>query len=242
MHNVNIGPAMRFEGGKCSVMRFGKHTALFVERFDRKFINNNLVKRRHMIDAYQALNLPPEYKYEQNLGNGRDVADIREGVSYLNLFELAKTCTIPAQTKLALIDWAIFNVLTFNFDAHGKNLSFFVGANGLQLTPFYDLVNIAMYPKFDQNMAMALGDEFDGHTVNAYQLADFAESCQLPRLLVAERLVLISSLLVDALPALGKTLVQTKAERAYLTGYRNSLAKRAEHLLRQAPQIKDIEL
>ena len=91
-----------------ALMRFGKHTALLVERFDRKFINNTLVKRRHMIDACQALNLPPEYKYEQNLGNGRDVAGIREGVSYFNLFELAKTCTIPAQTKLALIDWANF--------------------------------------------------------------------------------------------------------------------------------------
>ncbi|BEI22908.1 hypothetical protein KKIDH5335_12400 [Vibrio fluvialis] len=38
--------------------------------------------------------------------------------------------------------WMLFNLATLNYDAHGKNISFFVTPKGLELTPFYDLVNI----------------------------------------------------------------------------------------------------
>ena len=62
-----------------------------------------------------------------------------------------------------MLDWVLFNILVFNYDAHGKNISFFVGANGISLAPFYDLVNLQMYPEFEQTMAMGLGDEFDGN-------------------------------------------------------------------------------
>jgi serine/threonine-protein kinase HipA len=74
---------------KVQMQRFGPYPALLVERFDRKLITNNIVQRRHVIDGCQALNLPPEYKYEQNLGNDRDVAHIRDGVSLPKLFNFA---------------------------------------------------------------------------------------------------------------------------------------------------------
>lgn len=228
---------------QCQLMRLGEHTALLVERFDRKYISaNDCVKRRHVIDGCQALNLSPEYKYEQNFGNGRDVAHIREGASFKKLFILAKQCENPAQTQLQLIDWAIFNCLIFNFDAHAKNISFFVGDRGLALTPFYDLVNIAMYPKFDQNMAMALGDEFDGKIVNAYQFADFAEQCQLPRRLVTQRLVLIANRLIKALENSDDSFVKDKAEQTYITRYKKQLFERAMHLLGEASNINKIDL
>ncbi len=55
-----------------------------------------------------------------------------------------------------------------------------------------------MYPDFDQDMAMALGDSFDSD-IRAYQLADFAESCNLSRILVSERLKFLISKLKNAL-------------------------------------------
>lgn len=56
-----------------------------------------------------------------------------------------------------------------------------------------------MYPEFEHNLAMALGDEFEDDNVNAYQLADFADTCKLPRLLVAKRLKLLIDKLATAL-------------------------------------------
>lgn len=159
----------------------------------------NLIKRHHVIDGCQALNLSPEYKYERIFGSGRDVAHIRDGASYLKLFQFADDCQNPAVTKLQILDWALFNVLVFNCDAHGKNISFFVDQKGIALAPFYDLVNIKMYPDFEQEMAMVFGDEFDSDGISAYQLADFSESCHLDRTLVAQRLRVLATTITASL-------------------------------------------
>lgn len=209
--------------------RFGQHSALLVERFDRKMITTNKVKRRHLIDGCQALNLPPEYKYEQNFGNSRDVANIRDGVSLPKLFDFANQCINPAKTKQQILDWVLFNILIFNCDAHGKNLSFFVGANGISLAPFYDLVNIKMYPEFEEN------------NINAYQLADFADICQLPRLLVAKHLkYLIGKLIVALQEEISLILISDK-EAKYLKKYQEIVIKRCKHLLEQSELIHSME-
>lgn len=222
--------------------RFGQHPALLVERFDRKMITTNIVQRRHLIDGCQALNLPPEYKYEQNFGNSRDVANIRDGVSLPKLFDFANQCINPAKTKQQILDWVLFNILIFNCDAHGKNLSFFVGANGISLAPFYDLVNIKMYPEFEHGLAMALGDGFEENNINAYQLADFADTCQLPRLLVAKRLkYLIGKLTVALQEEISLILINDK-EAKYLKKYQEIVIKRCMHLLEQSELIHSMEL
>ncbi|HAT1722565.1 TPA: type II toxin-antitoxin system HipA family toxin [Legionella pneumophila] len=222
--------------------RFGQNPALLVERFDRKLITTtNIVKRRHLIDGCQAMNLPPEFKYEQNFGNSRDVAHIRDGVSLPKLFDFANQCINPAKTKQQILDWVLFNVLIFNCDAHGKNISFFVGANGISLAPFYDLVNIKMYPEFEHALAMALGDEFDGYNINAYQLADFADTCRLPRSLVAKHLKYLIGKLTTALQEETQfNLVGN--EEDYFKKYQEIVMKRCEHLLKQNDQITSIKL
>ena len=84
------------------------------------------------------------------------------------LFAFAGNCSNPALTRQQILDWVLFNILVFNHDAHGKNISFYVSENGIQLAPFYDMINIGMYPEFDQDMAMALGNEFDSGNVNGF--------------------------------------------------------------------------
>ncbi len=227
---------------KVKLMRYGKEPALLVERFDRKLVSNSLIKRRHIIDGCQSLNLSPDHKSERNFGGGRDVAHIRDGASLIKLFAFADQCANPAITKLQLLDWTLFNVLIFNYDAHGKNISFFVGSNGIVLTPFYDLVNIRMYQTFEQEMAMALGDEFDGNTVNAYQLADFADTCQLNRTLVATRLRTLIAKLVDALNDDLFLMATTNEEQQYLQRYRSMILERCDHLLIQSEGILTIVL
>ncbi|WED42020.1 HipA domain-containing protein [Legionella cardiaca] len=222
--------------------RFGKNPALLVERFDRKLIATNKVARRHLIDGCQALNLPPEYKYEQNFGNSRDVAHIRDGVSLPKLFYFANQSVNPAKTKQQILDWVLFNILIFNCDAHGKNISFFVGPNGISLAPFYDLVNIKMYPEFEHDLAMALGDEFEEDMINAYQLADFSDTCQLPRSLVAKRLKYLIGKLTAALQeGIDLTLINDKEEN-YLKNYQEIVIKRCKNLLEQSDQITSVRL
>lgn len=222
--------------------RFGQHPALLVERFDRKLTAENIVKRRHVVDGCQVLNLPPEYKYEQNFGNGKDVAHIRDGVSLYKLFEFANSCINPAKTKQQMLDWVLFNVLIYNCDAHGKNISFFVGRNGIELAPFYDLVNIKMYPEFEHDLAMALGDEFDENSINAYQLADFADTCHLSRYFVAKRLNNLIGKLTVAFQKERALISVDEKEKKYLINYQEIVLKRCNHFLKQSDEITSIQL
>lgn len=228
---------------KVELMRYGIYPALLIERFDRKLIASNEVMRRHVIDGCQALNLSPEDKYERNFGSSRDVAHIREGASLLKLFEFANQCMNPAETKSKILDWVLFNILIYNYDAHGKNISFFVGKHGMSLTPFYDLINIKMYPEIHSELAMALGDDFDGEDINAYQLADFADSCQLSRSYLVRQLKNMASRLLSAISKenIFAFAINDK-EKHYLETYQQMIIKRCEFFLEQANEITSVAL
>ena len=224
------------------IMYFENHPTLLVERFDRQFISKSRVGRCHIIDGCQALNLPPEYKYERNFGSGRDVAHIRDGVSLPKLFNFSEKCSNPVLAQKKILDWVLFNILIFNFDAHGKNISFFISKEGVSLTPFYDLVNIKMYNEFEHEMAMALGDEFNSDTVNAYQLADFADTCGLSRRLVSRQLEGLIAKCQKALDIDVEQIAKNQDEQKYLKKYKKIVSKRCEHLIGQLSYIATIEL
>ncbi|MDV7106365.1 HipA domain-containing protein [Vibrio sp. TH_r3] len=121
--------------------RIGKTRTLIIERFDRTYIEaRDVVQRKHVIDGCQATDLPPSYKYERQNGDEGDGVYMRDGVSFLRLLSVKTIDTVI--TNLKLTQWMLFNLATLNYDAHGKNISFFVTHKGLELTPFYDLVNI----------------------------------------------------------------------------------------------------
>lgn len=224
------------------LQKYGKHWALLVKRFDRKLVSNDEIKRRHIIDGCQALNLSPEYKYERNFGSGRDVAHIRDGASLPLLFEFANDCQNPALTKQQILDWLLFNVIVCNFDAHGKNISFYVGPQGISLAPFYDLVNIKLYPEVDQDFAMALGDEFGSDEINAYQLADFAESCLLSQSYVAKRLKSMVEKIMLALPQEIANLNKQNIDELYFLNYEKIITQRCHHFLEQCDDLVTINL
>ena len=190
-----------------AVRKYGEVSAFVIDRFDRKLIaEQQRVMRRHIIDGCQATNLPPSYKYERQHGDEGDGIYIRDGVSFVKLFNVKTTNAEAYQTQL--IRWMTFNILVRNYDAHGKNISFFVGKQGLSLTPFYDLVNIeaiireiqarqadenanvAIATGMANHFAMSIGEYGAGsagnfnHPFTAYMLADFAQQfgISLPRL------------------------------------------------------------
>ncbi|NOI30760.1 type II toxin-antitoxin system HipA family toxin [Vibrio coralliilyticus] len=121
--------------------RIGNTRTLIIERFDRAYIaTRDIVQRKHVIDGCQATDLPPGYKYERQNGDEGDGVYMRDGVSFPRLLSVKTIDTVI--TNLKLTQWMLFNLVTLNYDAHGKNISFFVTPKGLELTPFYDLVNI----------------------------------------------------------------------------------------------------
>ena len=175
---------------------YGGVRAFVIERFDRRVVpEGNRVLRRHVIDGCQATNLPPSYKYERQYGDEGDGIYIRDGVSFPKLFAVETTNSTAYQAQL--VRWMTFNILVRNYDAHGKNISFFVGKQGLELAPFYDLVNIeaiireiekskidvkhAQNSSIPQHYAMSIGGGDAGTAgnfnspISAYMLADFAD-------------------------------------------------------------------
>lgn len=108
-----------------------------IDRFDR-ILRPHGWERRHVIDACQLLGLDRSFKYSQG--------------SMESLAKLANACRSPAVARGRLFGWLVFNVLVGNTDAHLKNLSFMVSHEGIQLSPFYDLLSMATYdtPAFDK--------------------------------------------------------------------------------------------
>lgn len=212
------------------VRTYGGVRAFVIDRFDRRILpDNSGVLRRHVIDGCQATNLPPSYKYERQFGDEGDGIYIRDGVSFPKLFNVETTNSEAYQTQL--VRWLTFNMLVRNYDAHGKNISFFVDKNGLALTPFYDLVNIeaiirevqksqadsarAQESIIPQHYAMSIGEYNTGNAgnfnspISAYMLADFAGEFEisLPRmqLLMSQ---MVKSVLGAIAIAKGKALEQ----------------------------------
>jgi len=118
-------------------------------------------------------------------------------VSFKKLFEFSKECKNPVKTKLSILRWAFFNLLISNSDAHGKNISFFVDRNGFELTPYYDMVSIAMYPEFEQELSMAFGESF-AVDISSDQLVSFCKECDINLRLAKKELKDMSKKLLSA--------------------------------------------
>jgi len=227
--------------------RFGSHPALIVKRFDRKYISDiNKVMRRHVIDGCQALNLPRDYKYERNLGDGRDVKHIRDGASLEGLFEFCKGMSSPVESTQWLINWQLFNLMISNYDSHGKNVSLFFDKNNAKFTPAYDLVNVAMFPQFKHILAMAMGDEFEPDDIHSYQLADFAETCAIDKKLLSRQLVSLADKVIyqlnngDFINHLKEQASFIPRDIEYFELISESILEKTKYLKAQSPEISEI--
>lgn len=184
-----------------SLQRFGE-PVLVVERFDRRRLMDK-VNRLHLIDGCQMLDLPPTYKYERPFGKSGEGARIRTGTSLPKLFAACRNCRVPALAIRDLLNWMLFQLLIGNSDAHGKNISFFVGKAGLDLAPSYDLLNIDIYgDECERDLALAVGNEFVAEKVQPYDLAEFCDACNLPPRQVATHLKNLCTTTMDRMASL----------------------------------------
>ena len=156
---------------EAEILEMEEEKILAVKRFDREFINDKIDKK-HIIDGVQLLNMPPEYKYQKVYGENSVV----EGVTIAKLSNaIEKYTKNPLKEKEKFINWILFNWIIGNSDAHGKNISFYVGKEGISITPFYDILNTSLYKEFyDTKLALSIGDNFDLENITYEDLLDLA--------------------------------------------------------------------
>jgi len=160
------------------IVNFDSEVVLQVERFDREVISNDKIIRKHIIDGCQALNLNVMHKYERAFG--KELKDYKEGVSFEKIFTLIEKCSSPIIAKKNIITWIIVNLCLGNSAAHGKNISFFINKNKIELTPFYDIVNIEIYDdKYDTDFAMAIDTAFNQNELGSFQIIEFSKDLKI---------------------------------------------------------------
>ena len=102
-----------------------------IERFDREYLGDGSVGRRHVIDACQLLGKARTFKY-----SSATVETLAAAILH---------CRERARARIQLFRWLLFNALAGSADNHLKNISFLVGHAGISCSPSYDLLSTAVY-------------------------------------------------------------------------------------------------
>ncbi len=241
---MRLAKAVGIDVAEVRNRNFGQHHALMVKRFDRHTTEQG-VDKRHIIDGCQALNLSPEYKYEQNFGSSADVVHIRDGANLTQLFNFAHQCAVPAVAIQKLIDWLVFNLIIGNSDAHGKNVSFYILKRGITLTPFYDLVSVVYEAQnqtnLDVNLAMAIGDNFNINQITAFDLLSFAEEVDIKFDILKRRIDRLTNQCLNQVHSLDFADDQlTKEQQTDVKAIERLITQRCELLQKQSQQFNSV--
>ena len=194
-----LANALKLDTVKAEIRRISDRHYLLVERYDRQVTADGCLMRLHQEDFCQALAVAPEYKY-QNEG-GPDLSQA---------FELVRRATRPSAPQiLKLLDFAIFNAMVGNHDAHGKNFSLLYTTQGIVLAPFYDVLATAVYPNLTDKMAMKIGSKYRFTEVQLRHWERFAAEAGLSPAQVKKRSLNIAQRLPDLA---AKTITTFEAE------------------------------
>ena len=120
-----------------------------IDRYDRYQDDSGIVHRLHQEDFCQALGLVAETKYETE--GGPSLADCFK--------VLEQYSSSSALDRKKLLEWAVFNTLIHNADAHAKNISLLLLSEEIRLAPFYDLLCTKVYEGVSDKLAMKIGGE-----------------------------------------------------------------------------------
>jgi len=215
---------------------------LLVRRFDR-VEEAGRVRRLHLIDGCQALGLPVGMKYERPYGDQEAVRDVRDGATLPKLFGLLEHSPRPAIDRQALLRLSMFQVLIGNTDAHGKNVSFFCGVDGLRLAPAYDLVCIPALKDagLSDTYAMAIGDAFKESELSPVEWAFFARQCGVPRKLVAQRLRELAAGVLDHLHDVADGVRREGVPQEVIEAMSNYIEPVCQRQAAMAPEIAKVD-
>jgi len=223
-----------------------QYQVLLVKRFDRDIHEDGSVSKRHIIDGCQALNLPPEHKYERLYGSHPDVAHCRDGANLPQLFNFVREHCQSDDAIYQLLVWVSFNLIIGNSDAHAKNISFYIDQFGVHLAPFYDLVSIVFEAmdnlQLDTSLAMAIGDEFDIDAITAFHLLCFAEEVDIPPEQLKKVLSDVATACINSASlSLCHDARLSRLEKRYLVQLIELIKQRTTHFLNEVALFDDIQ-
>lgn len=193
-----------------------------VQRYDRVDIAGNIVGL-HQFDGCQLLGHGAGWKYQRQ----------GELVSIPKLVAALRQLPVRGVDLLQVQQWAMFNYLIGNADAHAKNISVLVDDTGYRLAPFYDLLCVRVYG--DTGLALYIGDEDTFDLVGRHSWEALCADCgfRLPETLKGFR-----AMAKKLLPVWQKVLVQihktqkpTEAESALLQRMTSVFEKHIESAL-----------
>lgn len=233
---MKLAEAVGIPVARVELRQFGERV-LQVERFDRAWAAKNHVVRKHIIDGCQALNAPPAFKYQRIVPVGPDRDSFMGPVSIESLAGFCDLCIVPAKARLQTLRWILFNLLIGNSDSHGKNISYLVARSGYEVAPMYDLVSVAMYEDFHQELAFEIGDTFDLDKVKAYQLAEMGKAMRLEPRFVGSQLKKLCMAVNKQIETI-KIADLTKAEGAFVEKLVLSILKRVKNFAKYSNQLK----
>ena len=216
---------------------------LFVSRFDRRETPTG-VERLHMIDGCQLLGLSVGMKYERPYGDGPDVRNIRDGASLRTLFQAINQHGLqPAVDRLALLRWAIFQVLIGNTDAHGKNLSFFVQPSGVSLAPAYDMVCIRALKdaQLSGTLAMAVGEAFTVADITPFDWAQLGQQAGLRPSAMARQMTGLIDRVTEALKVARSMATQSGVSQHTVDTITQQVSDACDRHRTEATQVKSIK-
>jgi serine/threonine-protein kinase HipA len=179
------------EAASSCITQFGAERAIVVERYDRRWIDDRLV-RIHQEDFCQALGLHPQRKYQSDGGSSpEDVATVlrreRPASAEANLFRFA----------LALG----FNWMIAGTDAHAKNYSVLLQGNSARLAPLYDLGSGLLLGVHVRKLklAMKVGGEYSPHKISRSNFERLSASFRLDPTQLIDSLLVLASQIPEAL-------------------------------------------
>jgi serine/threonine-protein kinase HipA len=186
---LGLARSLGLPAAQSKVMRFGEEIAIIIERYDRQYRGNNII-RVHQEDVCQALGIMPTRKYQNEGGPGP-----------VNIVELLRTYSTDRQADVDTFAAALgFNWLIAGSDAHAKNFSLLLSGPHVRFAPLYDVASILPYREFDLRkvkLAMKVGGEYKLSEIGLRQWQKFAREARINADKLVERLIAMSKQLPD---------------------------------------------
>lgn len=126
---LKLAQQFKIDVATADIVQFEDQRVLSVERFDRQW-NNNLLIRIPQEDFCQATGTSSLLKYEK-----------KGGPSIARMMSILASSANAKTDRKMFFKTLLFNDLIYNTDSHAKNFSLFELRAGYILTPMYDLLS-----------------------------------------------------------------------------------------------------
>jgi serine/threonine-protein kinase HipA len=194
---------------------------LLVERYDRVRDAENRLQRLHQEDFCQALRCLPGSKYEAE--GGPTVAQVAA--------LLREHSARPIVDIEALVRWTALNYIIGNADAHAKNISLLLQADGPILAPFYDLLSTAIYGDVSQRFAMSIGGKTRWQSVRNEHWRMFAKDVGMKPSAVLGLIEKLAIKLREVAPGLRDQFTALSNTKHVINDIASTISQRAAFLL-----------